>query len=299
MDRRHLNDLLWFLAVAEERSFTRAAAKLGVSQSAISHTIRRLEGRLGVRLFNRTTRSVALTELGERLWQSLGPRMEQIDADIAALMDYRDRPQGRVRITLSDHAMRAYVWPKLRPVVEQYPDIQLELSVDNGFRNIVEDGFDAGIRLGESLEDDMIAVRVSPDWRLVVVATPEFWAQNPPPEHPRDLMRLDCINHRQETSGGLYAWEFSKGGEDLRVRVNGRLTFNISEPMIDAILCGFGVGFVPQDLVQTYITDGRLVQVLDDWTPTFSGYFVYYPSRQQTLPAFRVVIDALRYRASG
>ncbi|MBH0239039.1 LysR family transcriptional regulator [Methylobrevis albus] len=294
MARQDFNDLLWFLAVAEERSFTRAAAKLGITQSTLSHTIKQLEARMGIRLLNRTTRSVATTEAGERLRLSLGPRVAEIDAEIAALMEFRDKPAGTIRLTLSDHACASVVWPKLRPVLSAYPDIRLELSLDGGLRNIVEDGFDAGVRLGESVEKDMIAVRIGPDWRMVAVAAPAYFARRAAPAHPQELVGHDCMNMRQARSGGLYAWEFEKDGQELRVRVDGQLTVNTSYAMIDPALRGYGIAFVPEDLVAQHIAAGDLVQVLGDWCPKFPGYFIYYPSRRQSLPAFRVIVDALR-----
>ena len=295
MAREQFNDLLWFLAVAEERSFTSAAAKLGIAQSTLSHTIKRLETRMGIRLLTRTTRNVAPTEAGERLRQSLAPRIAEIEAEIAALTAFRDKPAGRVRITLSDHALNSVVWPKLRPVLAQYPDIEVELAIDNGFRNIVEESFDAGVRLGEGVEKDMIAVRIGPDWRLVAVAAPSYFATHPAPTHPRDLVGHSCINHRQEAAGGLYAWEFERDGEELRVRVAGQLTFNSSQAMIDPALHGYGIAYLPEDLVARHVATGELVLVLDDWSPAFAGYYIYYPSRRQTLPAFKVIIDALRH----
>jgi DNA-binding transcriptional LysR family regulator len=296
MPRQDFNDLLWFLAVARERSFTKAAAKLGIAQSTLSHTIKRLETQMGIRLLTRTTRSVGLTEAGERLRASLAPRMEEIEADIAALMAFRDKPSGRIRITLSDHALASVVWPKLRPVLRDYPDIKLEFSLDAGFRNIIEDGFDAGVRLGESVEKDMIAVRIGPDWRLVAVASPGYFANHPQPKHPKDLVRHNCINMRQATAGGLYAWEFGKDGEELRVRVDGQLTFNNSYAMIDAVLKGYGIAYVPENIVAAHIKSGELVVVLDKWSPLFDGYFIYYPSSRQNSAAFKVIVDALRHR---
>lgn len=295
MARERFNDLLWFLAVAQERSFTRAAAKLGIAQSTLSHTIKRLEARMGIRLLTRTTRNVAPTPAGERLQQSLAPRIAEIEAEIAALTAFRDKPAGRVRITLSDHAMKSVVWPKLRPVLGQYPDIEVEFAIDNGFRNIIEEGFDAGVRLGEGVEKDMIAVRIGPDWRLVAVAAPSYFATHPVPTHPRELVGHACINHRQEAAGGLYAWEFERKGEELRVRVDGQLTFNSSQAMIDPALNGYGIAYVPEDLVDQHIAASDLVLVLDDWSPKFPGYYIYYPSRRQTLPAFKVIIDALHH----
>lgn len=296
MAREQFNDLLWFLAVAEERSFTRAAARLGIAQSTLSHTIKRLETRMGVLLLNRTTRNVAPTEAGERLQLSLSPRIAEIEAEMAAIMAYRDRPAGRVRITLSDHALHTVVWPKLRDVLADYPDLRVEFSVDSAFRNIVDSGFDAGIRLGESVEHDMIAVRIGPDWRLVAIASPAYLAQRGTPLHPKELVNHTCINIRQISAGGLYSWEFEKHGEELRVRVDGQLTFNGSYAMVDAAVRGYGIAYVPEDIVAKQVASGDLVVVLDDWSQPFPGYFIYYPSRRQNLPAFRVVVDALRHR---
>ena len=290
------NDLLWFLAVAEERSFTRAAAKLGVVQSTLSHRIKRLETRMGIRLLARTTRSVSTTEAGERLRRSLAPRISEIEDEIASLMELRERPSGVVRLTLSRQALERLVWPKLHPVLRDYPDVRLELNVDSGFRDIVEEGFDAGIRLGESIEQDMVAVRVGPDWRLVAVASPGYLAANPAPRQPQDLLRHNCINRRLETAGGLYAWEFEKDGKELRVRVDGQLTLNDDTTMIDAALHGYGIAYVPEDMVAAHLASGDLVLLLDDWSPRFAGYHVYYPSRCQNLPAFKVIVDALRHR---
>ncbi len=292
--RTDFNDLLWFLAVAEERSFTKAAAKLGITQSTLSHRIKQLEARMGLRLLTRTTRSVATTEAGKRLLQTLTPRVAEIDAEIEQLMEFRDKPAGVVRITLSDHAATTLIWPKLAPVLRDYPDIKLELSVDNGLRNIVEDGFDAGIRLGESIERDMIAVRVGPDWRLVAVASPAYFVRHGTPEHPNDLLRHSCINMRQARLGGLYAWEFEKNGQELRVRVDGQLTFNTSLLMVDAAVQGYGIAYLPEDLVATKMANDQLRAVLEDWCPHFPGYFVYYPDRLQSRPALRVIVDALR-----
>lgn len=295
MNRDDLNDMLWFLAVAEERSFTKAAARLGTSQSTLSHTIKQLEARLGIRLLTRTTRSVSPTEAGERLLDALAPRIRDIESDIDALMAFRDKPSGTVRITLSDHALNWIVWPKLRPILQHYPDIHVELNVDNGFRNIVEERFDAGVRLGESVDKDMIAVRISPDWRLVAIASPGYLAAHHPPVTPQELVAHDCINHRQSAAGGLYAWEFAKDGREIRVRVSGQLTFNTSVAMVDAAVNGLGIGYVPESLVADEIRSGRLVQVLDEWCPKFSGYYLYYPTRRQNSPAFAVIVNALRH----
>jgi DNA-binding transcriptional LysR family regulator len=294
MRRQDLTDMLCFMAVAEELSFTKAAARLGTSQSSVSHTMRQLEARLGLRLLSRTTRSVSLTQAGERLLGSLSPRIREIEGEIDDLMSFRDKPSGTVRITLSDHAFESVVWPKLRSALRDYPDIKLELSRDNGFRNIVEERFDAGVRLGESLDKDMIAVRIGPDWRLVAVGSPAYFEKQPIPLSPQDLVRHVCINMRYDTSGSLYAWEFEKDGRELRVRVDGQLTFNTSYAMIDAALQGFGIAYLPENLVTEQIAAGQLVQVLDDWSPMFAGYYLYYPSRRQNSPAFSAIVDALR-----
>ncbi|MER8594111.1 LysR family transcriptional regulator [Mesorhizobium sp. M1182] len=296
MQRDGMKDLLWFVAVARERSFTKAAAKLGTSQSTLSSTIKELEARLGVRLLTRTTRSVAPTEAGERLFQSLVPRFEEIEADLASLVAFRDKPSGTVRLTLSDHALQTTVWPKLQPLLGDYPDVCVELYSDNGMKNIVEERFDAGVRLGESIDRDMIAVRIGPDWRLVAVASPEYFSRHPVPTAPQDLVDHDCINMRQATFGGLYAWEFARDGRDLRVRVEGQLTFNSSIPMIEAAISGFGIAYVPENLVSQHIAKGCLRLVLDDWSPPFAGYHLYYPSRRQLSPAMAVIVEALRHR---
>ncbi|PDT86974.1 LysR family transcriptional regulator [Bradyrhizobium sp. Y36] len=296
MAKQDFNDLLTFLTIARELSFTKAAAKLGVAQSTLSHTIKRLEDRMGIRLLTRTTRSVGLTEAGEQLRQSLAPRIAEIEADIADLMAFRDKPSGRIRMTVSEHALQSVVWPKLAPVLKDYPDIKLELSLDNGFRNIVEDGFDAGVRLGESVEKDMVAVRIGPDWRLVAVGSPGYFAAHREPKHPHELVGHNCINLRLERTGGLYAWEFARRGQELRVRVEGQLTFNNSYAQVDAALKGYGIAYVPENIVKGHIASGDLALVLDDWSPNFDGYHIYYPSRRQNSPAFKIIVDALRHR---
>lgn len=296
MDKTDLNQLRWFQIVAEEHSFTRAAAKIGISQSTLSYTIKQLEAQMGIRLLTRTTRNVATTAAGERLLQTITPRIAEIENEIAALTALRDKPSGSIRLTLSDHALESVVWPKLKPILRDYPDIHVELILDSTFRNIVEEGFDAGVRLGESVEKDMIAVRIGPDWRLVAVASPAYLDMHGVPQHPQDLVRHVCINMRHETAGGLYAWEFEKDGQELRVRVGGQLTFNNSYAMIDAAVNGYGIAYVPNDIVGRQVASGELVQVLDDWSPFFDGYFLYYPSRRQNLPAFKVIVEALRHR---
>jgi DNA-binding transcriptional LysR family regulator len=296
MPRENLNDLLAFLAVAKERSFTRAAAQLGVSQSALSHTVRGLEERLGLRLLTRTTRSVAPTEAGERLLRAAGPRLEEIEAEMAALSELRDRPAGTIRITAHDHAVRAVLWPALENLLADYPDIKVEIVIDYGLTDIVADRFDAAVRTGEMVAKDMIAVRIGPDMRSAVVGAPSYFAKRARPKTPQDLTTHACINLRLPTHGGLYAWEFEKGGRELRVRVEGQLVFNGTAPMLNAALAGFGLAYVPEDAVQAHIADGRLIRVLSDWCPPYPGYHLYYPSRRQPTPAFALLVNALRYR---
>ncbi len=297
MKREELADLNAFAAVAEERSFTRAAAKLGTSQSALSFTVRRLEERLGVRLLSRTTRSVAPTEAGERLLRTLGPALDKIGAELAALSELREKPAGTIRITAGEHAVKAVLWPALSKLLPLYPDIEVELNVDQGLTDIVAERFDAGVRFGEQVARDMIAVRIGPDVRMAVVGAPSYFARRPRPRKPQDLTAHDCINLRLPTYGGLYAWEFEKRGRELKVRVEGQFVFNSLDLRIDAALAGFGLTYLPEDQVQTHLADGRLIQVLADWCPPFAGYHLYYPSRRQPAPAFALVVDALRYRA--
>jgi DNA-binding transcriptional LysR family regulator len=296
MPRPNVNDLIAFLAVAREQSFTRAAAKLGVSQSALSHTIRGLEERLGLRLLTRTTRSVSPTEAGERLLQSVGPRFDEIEAEIAALSDLRDKPAGNLRISASLHAAETLLWPKLVGFLPEYPDIQLEIFTDDGLTNIVAERFDAGVRLGERVEKDMIAVRIGPDLRMACVGSPSYLAKHTPPETPQNLVEHDCINQRHLTSGGFYAWELEKDGRELRVRVEGQLAFNSHSLVLTAALAGRGLGFVMEDIAAPYIAGGRLTRVLGDWCPPFPGYHLYYPSRRQSSPAFIALLEALRHR---
>ena len=297
MLREDVKDLLWFIEVAREQSFTKAAANLGTSQSTLSHTIKKLEARLGVRLLTRTTRSVATTEAGERLLQSLAPRFEGIEADLADLVAFREKPSGTVRLTLSDHALQTTVWPKLSRILADNPDVKVELYSDNGMRNIVEERFDAGVRLGESVDKDMIAVRIGPDWRLRAVASPEYLVRHGIPNMPQDLVSHICINTRQATWGGFYAWEFEKDGRELRVRVDGQLSFNSSISQIDAAVKGYGIAYIPEDLVEGHIQAGALQAVLDDWSEPFTGYHLYYPSRRQMSPAMALIVDALRHRS--
>jgi len=294
--RNNLNDLLAFLAVANERSFTKAAAKLGLSQSALSHTLRNLEERLGVRLLTRTTRSVAPTEAGERLLHSLGPRFEEIDAELAALSELRERPAGTIRITATEYAVDTLLWPKLAKFLAKYPDIKVEAISESALTDIVTQRFDAGVRIGEQVAKDMIAVRIGPDLRMAVVGAPSYFRRQAEPKKPQDLINHRCINLRLPTQGGLYAWEFEKGARKLKVRVEGPLTFNGSYQMLNAALAGFGLAYVPEDLTQPHLARGRLKRVLEDWCPPFSGYHLYYPSRRQTTPAFALLVEALRHR---
>ncbi len=296
MPRENLNDLLAFLAVARERSFTRAAAKLGVSQSALSHTIRGLEERLGLRLLSRTTRSVSPTGAGERLLQSVGPRFEEIEAEIAALSELRQKPAGTIRITAAEHAADTVLWPRLAKLLREYPDIKVEIITDYGLTDIVAERYDAGVRLGEQVAKDMIAVRIGPDQRMAVVGTPGYFAKRSPPRKPQELIGHNCINLRLPTHGGLYAWEFEKGTRELKVHVEGQLVFNRTAQMLGAALAGFGLTYVPEDVAQPHLAKGRLKRVLEDWCPPFSGYHLYYPSRRQLTPAFALLVEALRYR---
>jgi DNA-binding transcriptional LysR family regulator len=296
MQRGTLDDLQAFLAVARERSFTRAAARLGVSQSALSHTLRALEARLGVRLLARTTRSVSPTEAGERLLQSVGPRLEEIDAELGALAAFRDKPGGTIRLTAVDYAVDRILWPKLVPFLRRYPDIKVEIVVDYGLSDIVAERYDAGIRGGEQVARDMIAVRISPNMRMAVVGSPACLRKRPLPQRPQDLVEHDCINLRLPTHGGLYAWEFEKDGRELRVRVDGQLVLNGSSQILAAALAGFGLAYLPEGLVQPYLAKGRLRRVLADWCPPFSGYHLYYPSRRQPSAAFALLVEALRER---
>jgi DNA-binding transcriptional LysR family regulator len=296
MLRENLNDLLGFLEVARERSFTRAAAKLGVSQSALSHAIRVLETRLGVRLLARTTRSVSPTEAGERLLRSIGPRFDQIETDLAALSELRDKPAGSIRITAGEHAAESVLWPALEKLLPAYPEIKVELIVDYGLTDIVAERYDAGVRLGEQVAKDMIAVRIGPDFRMAVVGSPSYFAKRPKPKRPQDLTAHQCINIRLPTYGGLYPWEFEKRGRALKVRVEGPVVFNNIALRLKAVRTGFGLAYLPEDQVDADVVQGRLVRVLEDWCAPFSGYHLYYPSRRQPAQAFALLVDALRYQ---
>jgi DNA-binding transcriptional LysR family regulator len=295
MQHENFNDLLAFLAVARERSFTRAAAKLGVSQSALSHTISGLEARLGLRLLTRTTRSVSPTEAGERLLQTVGHRFEEIEAELQSLRELREKPAGTIRITAIDYVADTILWPKLAKFLPEYPDIKVEITIDYGLTDIVAQRYDAGVRSGEQVAKDMIAVRIGPDMRMAVVGAPSYFAKRSPPKKPQDLNDHSCINLRLPTHGGLYAWEFEKGGRELKVRVEGQLIFNGTAQMLNAALAGFGLAYVPEDMAQPHLAKARLKRVLGNWCPPFPGYHLYYPSRRHSSPAFALLVDALRY----
>lgn len=294
MARRNLNDLLAFVTVAREGSFTRAAATLGVTQSALSQAISGLETRLRIRLLTRTTRSVAPTAAGERLAQAIGHRFDEIEAELDALTELRDKPAGTVRITCGDHVLHTTLLPKLAPLLLEYPDLKVEFDVNYGFRDIVADRFDAGVRLGDYIDKDMIAVAIGPKLRMAAVATPSYFAANPAPRTPRDLTAHRCINIRHSPQSGIYVWEFERQGQALNVRVEGQAIFNTTPHIVAAALAGLGIAFLPEEEFAPHIEQGRLVRVLEDWCPPFAGYFLYYPSRRQSSPAFALVMEALR-----
>ncbi|GGE02373.1 LysR family transcriptional regulator [Aureimonas endophytica] len=296
MPRTNIDDLAAFIAIVREGNFTKAAGKLGVTPSALSHTMRGLEERLGVRLLARTTRSVTPTPAGERLRDTLEPMLERIDEELSSLSQFRDRPSGKVRLTASEHPIDTILMPVVCRLLVTHPDIEVELVVDYGLTDIVSERFDAGIRLGDVVAKDMIAVPIGPDMRSVVVGSPEYLERNGRPETPQDLTSHRCINLRLPTHGGLYAWEFERDGRELRVRVEGQLTVNSIAPMMPAVLGGVGLAYLPMDRVSGQLESGELVQVLDEWTPPYAGYFLYYPSRRQPTPAFTVLVDALRHR---
>jgi DNA-binding transcriptional LysR family regulator len=296
MTAKSLDDLAAFLAVARERNFTRAAAKLGVSQSALSQTIRGLEAQLGLRLLTRTTRSVAPTEAGERLLETVGPRLDEIEAELAALSALRDKPAGTIRINADEHSAKSVLWPALEKFLPGYPDVKVEIVIDNALTDIVAGRYDAGVRLGELVAKDMIAVRIGPDLRMAVVGAPSYFARWPRPRTPQDLASHNCINLRLPTYGGLYAWEFERGKRELKVHVEGQLVFNAIAPRLNAALAGLGLAYLPEDQAQEHLADGRLIRVLEDWCAPFPGYHLYYPSRRQPAPAFTLLVDVLRYR---
>jgi DNA-binding transcriptional LysR family regulator len=296
MPRENFNDLLAFIAVARERSFTRAAAQLGVSQSALSHTIRALETRLGLRLLTRTTRSVSPTEAGDRLLQTFAPRFEEIEAELSAVTELRDKPVGTIRITATDYATKTVLWPRLSKVLRKYPEIKVEIVTDYGLSDIVADRYDIGVRNGDQVAKDMIAVRIAPDMRMAIVGAPGYLEKRRLPKTPQDLTTHNCINLRLPTLGGFYPWELKKGNREVQVRVEGQLAFNGTYQMLDAALSGYGLAYVPADLVQAHVAAGRLVWVLEEWCPTFPGLHAYYASRRESSRAMVVVIDALRLR---
>lgn len=292
--KRNLNDLISFVSVAREGSFTRAAAHLGVTQSALSQAISGLENRMQIRLLTRTTRSVSLTAAGERLLLAIGNRFDEIEAELDMLTELRDKPAGTVRITCGPNVLHTTLLPKLTPLLLEYPDIKLEFDANHGFRNIVTDRYDAGVRLGDTIDKDMIAVPIGPQLRMAAVAAPHYFARYAPPQTPQDLVRHNCINMRMTSSGGLYVWEFDDAEGPVNVRVEGQLTFNTSAHMVDAALAGLGIAFLPEEEFAPHIAEGRLVRVLEEWCHPFPGYYLYYPSRKQPSPAFKLVLEALR-----
>ena len=291
-----LDDLAAFAAVGRERSFTKAAAKLGVSQSALSQTVRQLEARLGVRLLTRTTRSVAPTEAGDRLLRVVAPRFEEIQGELASIRELRQKPAGTVRITATEFAIDTLLLPKLAPVVRANPDLHVEFVVDYGLSNIVEERYDAGVRSGEQVAKDMIAVRIGPDISMAVVGAPSYFKGREEPKKPRDLMAHNCINLRLPTHGSVYAWEFERGNREIKVRVEGQLTCNGTAQLLNGALAGLGLAYVPEGMVEQHIAKGRLKRVLADWCQPYSGYHLFYPSRRQSSAAFNLVVDALKYR---
>ncbi len=297
MPRKHLNDLAAFVAVAEARNFTRAATQLGISQSALSHAMRGLEESIGVRLLARTTRSVSLTDAGARLLNSVAPRLAEIDLELTAVAQMRNTPSGAIRITASEHAAQAYLWPAVEGLMKDYPDISVEINVDGRFVDIVADRFDAGVRLGESLEKDMIAIRIGPDMRMAAVASPAYLAQHGIPTHPQDLSAHHCINLRFQTRGDIYAWEFERKGRAINVRVDGPLVLNNGALMLKAAEQGLGIAFMLEDYAAPLIQSGKLVRVLEDWCEPFGGYHLYYPSRRQHSAAFSLLLETLRFRS--
>jgi DNA-binding transcriptional LysR family regulator len=298
MQRGNLDQLASFVAVARERSFTGAAAKLKVSQSALSHTVRELEERLGIRLLTRTTRSVSPTEAGERLLRTIGPRFDEIEAEIAAVRELREKPSGTIRITATEFSIDTLLVPKLAPLLREYPDIKVEMIIDYGLTDIVAQQYDAGVRSGEQVAKDMIAVRIGPDMRMAVVGAPAYFKAHPEPKRPQDLVEHNCINLRLPTHGGVYAWEFEKGNRELRARVEGQLTFNGTAQLLNAALAGCGLAYVPEGFAAGHVAKGRLKRVLADWCPSYSGYHLFYPSRRQSSAAFALVVEALRHRPS-
>lgn len=296
MGRENFNDVLAFVHVVREGSFSKAAAMLGVTPSALSHAVRGLESRLGVKLLMRTTRSISVTEAGERLYVNVAPRFEEIDAEVAAVEELRDKPVGNIRITSAEHAANSVLWPKLSAVLRDYPEISVEVTVDYTMSDIVADRYDAGVRLGDQVAKDMIAVRISPDLRIAVVGSPGYFARRTKPMVPHELGQHECMNLRLPTHGGLMAWDFSKDGQEVKFRVSGQWIFNSTSPIVRAALADYGLAFVPEDMVLEHIAAGRLVRVLEDWCDPYPGYYLYYPSRRQSSRALAVIVEALRHR---
>ena len=297
MAKHNLNELQYFVIIAREGSFTRAAAILGLTQSALSQAMNGLEARLQIRLLTRTTRSVSPTAAGERLLSVIGHRLDEIESELEELTEMRDKPAGTVRITCGDHVLRTTLLPKLAPLLREYPDIKIEFDVNYGFRDIVADRFDAGVRMGDTIDKDMIAAPIGPPLRMAMAASPEYFASRPVPKKPNDLLTHNCINMRLQSSGGIYVWEFQRRGRQLNVRVDGQLIFNTTPNMVDAALAGLGIAALPEEEFAPHLQESRLVRVLEDWCEPFSGYFLYYPSRRQPSPAFSLVLEALRYNA--
>ncbi|MGH8291211.1 MAG: LysR family transcriptional regulator [Steroidobacteraceae bacterium] len=296
MARENFNDLQAFLAIARSKSFTKAAAQLGVSPSALSHSMRGLEERLGIRLLTRTTRSVSPTDAGERLLCTVGPRFEEVEAQLAALNELRRKPAGTIRITAGDHCAMTLLWPKLSQVLSKHPDVKVEINIEAGLIDIAAQRYDAGVRLGEQVAKDMVSVRIGPDIRFAVVGAKSYFTKHVPPKAPQNLVAHSCINLRLPTYGGLWAWDFERDGRELKVRVDGQLTFNSIFQVRDAALEGYGLAYVPEDLARPYLAKGHLTWVLQEWSPPWPGYHLYYPSRRQSSPAFALIVDALRHR---
>jgi DNA-binding transcriptional LysR family regulator len=296
MPRENFNDLQAFTVVARFRSFTKAAAQLGVSPSALSHSMRGLEARLGIRLLTRTTRSVSPTEAGERLLRIVGPRFEEVEAELAALNELRQKPAGTIRFTAGDHPAITLLWPKISKVLSKYPDVKVEINLEGGLIDIAAQRFDGGVRLGEQVDKDMVSVRIGPDIRFAVVGTKSYLAKHPAPKTPQDLISHSCINLRLATHGGLWVWEFERNGRELKVRVDGQLVFNNIFQVRDAALDGYGLAYIPEDMARPHLSKGQLVWVLQEWSPPWSGYHLYYPSRRQSSPAFALLVEALRHR---
>ena len=293
MRRDNITDILAFLAVANERSFTRAAAKLGVSQSALSHTVRDLETRLGVRLLTRTTRSVSPTEAGERLMQTVGPRLEEVEAEITAVSDLGENPSGTIRITVIDHIADSLVWPRIARVLSNYPDVRVEINTEYRLVDIAAERFDIGVRYGDQVQKDMVAVRLTPDIRMTIVGSPRYFETHSPPVTLQDLVKQDCITLRLQ-GGGIYAWELRDGDREIEARVTGQVTFSGAYQMLNAALSGYGLAFLPEELTQPHVQAGRLIRVMDDCCPNFPALHAYYPSRRNSSRAMRLVIDAMR-----